>query len=163
MRACLLICYNTRSMWSASFCKGFALFISHFHLLRLFCICIFIFFVPLSLHLCGLWAGCFPGCCSAHWVTLQLHTRLSDMRHLLAQLRPECADTPEAPLTSAGFLMHNFSVFLFCSSVLHLHPCRYCSFVPSSHPSWTQIICLILVLMLGLSEMGSWQMKIETS
>lgn len=40
---------------------------------------------------------------------------------------------PQRTAYVCRLLMHNFSVFLFCSSVLHLHPCRYCSFVLSPH------------------------------
>lgn len=55
---------------------------------------------------------------------------------------PECRPPPASlhppllPQRTAyvcRLLMHNFSVFLFYSSVLHLHPCRYCSFVLSPH------------------------------
>lgn len=59
----------------------------------------------------------------------------NDPKHLSARTLPQCADTPPPPQSTAylcRLLTHNFSVFLFCSSVLHLHPCRYCSFVPSS-------------------------------
>lgn len=50
---------------------------------------------------------------------------------------PECRPSPPPSQRTAyvcRLLTHNFSVFLFCSSVLHLHPCRYCSFVLSPHP-----------------------------
>lgn len=82
-------------------------------------------------------AGCFPRFSSAHWVTLRFHHGLFDPHHFSTWPPSRvCRDTPppKALLISAGFLTHNFSVFLFCSSVLHLHPCRYCSFVPSTHP-----------------------------
>lgn len=76
------------------------------------------------------------------WPTFQLSTI------------PSVQKTPKAPAYLCRLLTHNFSVFLFCSSVLHLHPCRYCSFVPSPHPPLERWLmsCSLLIHKLGLSD-----------
>lgn len=103
------------------------------------CLCV-LWFVPPSLHFCSLPAGCFPGCRSAPWVMTQ-----SD--HIpRVQIPPQFPHPPKSTASVCRLLTHNFSVFLFCSSVLHLHPCRYCSFVLSPHPPqprFTPCLCIV--------------------
>lgn len=118
------------------------------------CLCV-LWFVPPSLHFCSLPAGCFPGCRSAPWVMTRSAVLWSSAPQLpLYSLTtsPECRYplSPPTPSKSTAsvcrLLTHNFSVFLFCSSVLHLHPCRYCSFVLSPHPPqprFTPCLCIV--------------------
>lgn len=90
---------------------------------------------------------------------------LSDPQRLSTWPPSPVCRYPQSTAYLCGLLTHNFSVFLFCSSVLHLHPCRYCSFVPSPHPTSMQIHLLpaySTVYVLGLSDWWSWLMQIQT-
>lgn len=82
----------------------------------------------------SLWPlSCFPGCRHAHWV-MELAPLLCPPFASLAP-SPSVQRPPKQRLQHlCRLLTHDFSVFLFYSSVLHLHPCRYCSFVcPPPH------------------------------
>lgn len=103
---------------------------------------LFVVFLPLSSHPCSPSAGrsSLPGCVSALWRGLT-GRRLGAPPPTHRPASPRVQTPPGLPSPPpqrtayvCRLLTRNFSVFLFCSSVLHLHPCRYCSFVLSPQP-----------------------------
>lgn len=94
------------------------------------CVCVrvcFILFMPPSLHLCGLWAGCF--------LAVALHTGwrcglpFSDPQHLSAWPSSLCADTP----LKRCLPLQAFNTQLLCLLVLQ--------FSPSPSPLQVLFIC----------------------
>lgn len=115
-------CYSQSNGCSLSF-------ISVCYILYMLCFLWFVSVVSTSL-----WPlSCFPGCRHAYWV-MGLAPLLCPPFASLAP-SPSVQRPPKQRLQHlCRLLTHDFSVFLFYSSVLHLHPCRYCSFVRPSVP-----------------------------
>ncbi len=99
-----------------------------------------------------------------HYANLWTHSSMHATNHAHAQKH---TNLPNPTEHCRRFNTHSSLSSCFCSSVVHLHPCRYCSFVPSfRNPIPSSCIYFIFPLhnqaipshdsLAGLQTMPTW-------